>query len=134
MPLPYKTLKPVETVEVGGFTIRKRGSLTVAEEHAMRGLEQLIESNPENLTPLQSDLVLKQHVITILIQSRLDRDWDLAKTQASVWPVEMDGETVEIEPDMEMLDDLFNFFMAEQRRHKSIEDLEAEPQSAKKKK
>ena len=44
MPLPYKTLKPVETVEVGGFTIRKRGSLTVAEEHALRDLEPLIEN------------------------------------------------------------------------------------------
>ena len=134
MPLPYKTLKPVETVEVGGFTIRKRGSLTVAEEHAMRNLGAEIETELKDLTPMQSDLALKQRVVTILIQSRLDREWSLEKTQASVWPVDMDGETAEIEPDMEMLDALFDFFMAEQRRHKTIEDLEAEPQSAKKKK
>ena len=83
---------------------------------------------------MQSDLALKQRVVTILFQSRLDREWTLEKTQASVWPVVVDGETVEIEPDMEMLDALFEFFMAEQKRHKSNEELESESQPAKKKK
>lgn len=120
MPIPFKTLKPAESVEVAGISMQKRGCLTVAEEIAVRELESLLSNDFQAVSAALQDIDLKQRIVTILIQSRIDKEWTLEKTKAPEW----DGVDGKVTPDMVMLDELFNFFMAEQRRWKSSEEVE----------
>lgn len=121
MAIPFKTLKPTEVVEVAGIPIAKRGCLTISEEMAIRDLDVLLRTELNELSAAQQDLELKQRAVTILIQSRLDKEWTLEKTKSPDW----EGVDGTITPDMEMLDELFNFFMSEQRRWKTTEEIEA---------
>lgn len=116
MPLPFKSLKPLESVVVAGIPIVKRGCLTVAELQAIADLSLEQEELLKDKTALQSDLILKQRIATILLQSRIDKSWTLEQTCAPFWEVVVDGNVEKIEPDGEMLDELFDFFMNEQRR------------------
>lgn len=124
MAIPFKTLSEPEFVQVAGITIRKRGCLTIAEEMAVRNLDAEIKKQAGELTQAQADLDLKQRVATILIQSRIDKTWTLEKTLNPEWEVEIDGKKQLIEPDMIMLDALFEFYMLEQRRGKTLEELQ----------
>jgi hypothetical protein len=116
MPLPFRNLTPPEIVDVAGFQVPKKGCLTVAEEAAIRDLHGVIEKEFEGLTQLQADIKLKQRVVTILFQSRLDSSWTLEKTCSDRWEVEAGGDRVLIEPDMQMLDALYEFTLNEQKR------------------
>jgi hypothetical protein len=133
MPLPFQTLQTPETAVVSGILVRKRGCLTVAEEQALRDLGATLEKGLEGLTTYQADLALKQRVVSILIQSRLDRSWTLEKTQAPEWEITIDGNAQVIEPDMVILDGLYEFFMTEQSRGKSPEELQITTDTKKKK-
>jgi hypothetical protein len=125
MSLPFKTLRIVETVEVAGFALPKRGCLTVSEEVAIRDLGANLEKICKGMNELQADIELKQQVVTILFQSRLDKSWTLEKTRAPEWEIELSGQRQLIEPDMLMLDALYEFFITEQRRGKPLERAEA---------
>lgn len=128
MALPYKTLRQPETMEVAGFTLPKYGCLTIAEAQAVADLDAASKAKIEEMTPLQADLYLKQGIITILFRSRLDQDWTMAHTQAERWTVLVGGESVEIQPDMAMLDELFDFFIKEQTRWKTdVEEVNDNP-------
>ncbi len=116
MALPYSTLKQPEEVIVAGLPIRKRGCLTVAEMQAASDLDAATKEELKEMTPLRADIFLKQQIATILIQSRLDRSWTFEQTCATEWDVVVDGKIQKVEPDTIMLDDLFTFFMNEQRR------------------
>lgn len=116
MALPYSTLRTSEEVIVAGLPIKKLGCLTVAEMQAAADFDAEREEKIKGLTLFQSDIFLKQQVVTILIKSRLDRSWSFEQTCAAEWDVVIDGKLQKIEPDMEMLDELFTFFMNEQRR------------------
>lgn len=126
MALPFTTLKPVEEVIIGGIPMAKRGCLTMSELQAVAELGATQEDLLRGKNALQTDLILKQHVITILLKSRVDRSWSLERTQAAEWDVVMDGRVQQIEPDALMLDELFTFFMGEQRQWKEPEP-ESEP-------
>ena len=132
MAISFQTLKQPEIVDVAGIPMRKRGCLTVAEEVAVRDLGAVLEDDLKGLTPLQADIKLKQLIATILIQSRLDRTWTLEKTKAPEWMTEINGEIQAIEPDMVMLDELYTFFMNEQRRWQKVEKVEPETTQKKK--
>lgn len=125
MAIPFNTLSKPETVNVAGISVPKRGCLTVAEEIATRDLGATIEQETEGMTELQKDLRLKLKIVTILFQSRFDKEWTLEKTQAPRWEVVIDGQNQLIEPDMVILDELFTFFINEQRRWKTVAELEA---------
>lgn len=130
MAIPFKTLSQTEVVDVAGFPIVKRGCLTVAEEIAVRNLDAEMKKSGADLTQAQADIELKQRVATILIQSRLDKSWTLEKTRQPEWEVEIDGKVQTIEPDMVMLDALFEFYMSEQRRGKSLEELQGQAEAS----
>lgn len=121
--LTFKTLDKPETQTISGIDIPKRGCLTVAEELAIRNLGATINKQVEGMTQAQADLELKQQVVSILIRSRLDPNWDIEQTKAPKWVVAVNGETQTIEPDMVLLDGLYEFFMGEQRRWVSLEEL-----------
>lgn len=127
MAIPFSTLKPVEEVVIGGIPMKKRGCLTVAEMQAAADIEAQTKEQLPNLSPAQADVMLKQHIATILIRSRVDRNWTLEQTQQPDWDVVIDGKVTTIEPDMDMLDELFTFFLNEQRRWKTETETEAEP-------
>jgi hypothetical protein len=125
MAITFTTLSPIETVDIAGFQIRKRNCLTVNEEIAIRDLGAVVDKELKELTVLQADLELKQRVITILFQSRLEKTWTLEQTKAAEWTFQSsDGTNLTIEPDMIMLDALYEFFMLEQRRGRPIEEVE----------
>lgn len=126
MAIPFKTLSEPEIVVVAGFSICKRGCLTIAEEMAARDLESQLKELSKGMSEAQADLDLKQRIATILIQSRLDKTWTLEKTKNTEWEVEIDGKIQLIEPDMIMLDELFEFYLLEQRRGKSLEELQGQ--------
>lgn len=114
--LPYQTLKPTEEAVIAGIPMAKRGCLTVAEMQAAADLGAELEETMKGLTLAQQDLLMKQHVITILLRSRVDRGWTLEQTKAPEWQAVIDGKAQTIEPDMLMLDELFQFFIGEQRQ------------------
>jgi hypothetical protein len=126
MALPYSTLTPTEEVIVAGLPLKKRGCLTVAEMQAAANLDAGTKEELKELTPLQADIFLKQQVVTILIKSRLDRSWTYEQTCADEWDVVIDGKVQQIEPDMVMINDLFDFFMNEQRRWATQEEKSEE--------
>lgn len=129
MPLPFKTLAEPELVTIGGLQIKKLGCLTVAEEIAIRDLSARLQSDEmKSLTELQTDLVLKLEVATILLRSRIDRAWTIDKTKGDEWEVEIGGKIRQIEPTIEMIEALFNFGVNEQRRWKNMDEVEAEPE------
>lgn len=130
--LPYKTLRPAEEVVIAGFPMIKRGCLTIAEMQAAADLGAAFDQKTEGMTALQSDLFMRQHIATIMIRSRVDRGWTLEQTQADLWHVMIDGKQQAIEPDVIMLDELFEFYLGEQRRWKEPQP-EAEASEAGKK-
>ena len=116
MPLPYTTLKPAEEIIIAGLPLPKKGCLTVAEMQAAADIDAESRDKLQSMTPAQFDIYLKQQVVTVLIRSRLDRNWTLEQTCAAEWDVIADGKIAKIEPDMVLLTELFDFFMNEQRR------------------
>lgn len=131
MAISFTTLAEPDIEVVAGIPIAKRGCLTVAEEMAVRDLGAAFDAEvkEKQLNDLQADLELKQRVVTILIKSRLDKSWSLEKTKAPEWEIEIDNQKRFIEPDMNLLDALFAFCMHEQRRGKSIDELETSTES-----
>lgn len=128
MSLPYKTLKKTEVVDVCGIPIPKIGCLKYLELDALAEVDAETSKSREDMTPLQVDLLLKLHIVTILIRSRVDREWTFEKTKAYEWEVMIDGEPQTIEPDADLIDGLFDFFLNEQKRWKSDEpEEETEP-------
>ena len=124
MELPFEKLIADEPVIVGGIPMLKRGSLKIGEMQAASEIQDLLKGM-EDLTAIARDILLKQHIATILIRSRVNKEWTLADTQAETWNVKIKGKAATIEPDMQMMDELLEFFMNEQRRWKP--QPEAEP-------
>lgn len=131
---PFKTLREPEIIDVCGLRLPKRGCLTVAEEEAIRNFGATIPQELENLTQPQADLAIKKGVVAILLKSRVDRTWTAEKTNAETWEFQIGGQGYQIEPDMILLDALYEFFMNEQRRWKSDAELEPVEDNGTKKK
>lgn len=126
MALPYTTFRQPEEAVIAGLPIKKLGCLTIAEMQAAADLDAQTKEQLKEMTPPQADIFLKRHVVTILIKSRLDRSWTLEQTCSPEWDVVVEGKLQKIEPDMILLEELFTFFMNEQRRWATQEEKNEE--------
>lgn len=133
MALPYTTLRPTEEVIIAGLPIKKLGCVTVAEMQAAADIDANNREKLQEMTPIQADIYIKQLVSTVLIRSRLDRNWTMEQTQADEWDVIIDGKLTKIEPDMVLLSELYEFFLNEQRRWASDEESTTEDNEPEKK-